>query len=454
VQDVDGTITFNAFHLTGRKDDFTDVDNSTLKGSGEFKMNGVEFRQNGISYGNIGGVLKYEGDVIEAQGFTLNFLSTDFSFTGSIHNLFAFVYNLSQKRKSNEIILGVDGTVKTKVFNLSGIIDAYNKKNRPQAQVKQKIDIREILSMKGNLNIDIGRFIFREMNFEDLKGRLQIVPGQVRINEITTRTMGGNLQAHGDVRFTTDNSLNIECDVAAIDLDIPTIFKQCENFGQTTLTDKNLKGTVSTAISLNATWLNYKELDDKNLSAIVDFSIKNGELIKFEPLKAASKFIKVEELEDIKFSSLSNTIKIANRRIDVPEFEIKSTALNLIFFGSHTFDNIVDYHFKINLHKLLAQRFTRKQSDISYIENDPYEGLNLYLSMVGPLDNPSIKFDKASTRNKIKDDFKKEREEMKNLLKNNVQKPDESERKREDKYFDIKEEPSFIDFDEEQKKDN
>ena len=57
--------------------------------------------------------------------------------------------------------------------------------------------------------------------------------------------MGGDVRASGLIEFTPDNSLVMKLDVTAIDLAIPTIFKQCENFGQTTLTDKHLKGTVS-----------------------------------------------------------------------------------------------------------------------------------------------------------------------------------------------------------------
>ena len=170
-------------------------------------------------------------------------------------------------------------------------------------------------------------------------------------------------------------------------------------------------------------------------------------MINFEPLRAASKFIRVEELQDIRFADLSNTIKIANQRIDVPEFEIKTSALNLMFFGFHHFNNDIDYHFKINLHKLLAQKFNRKQQDIQYIENDPYEGVNIYLTMTGNLSDPKIKFDKPAVRNKVLTDFRNEKQVLKDLLKNAPRKVDAAEQKREDKYFDLREEPKFMDFD-------
>lgn len=447
VQDIDGTITFNNFHLKGQKRDFTNAENSSLTGSGEFKLDGVEFRQNGITYGNIKGLLKYQNQVIEARGFTFNFLSTDFTFTGSIENLFAYIYNLSVKRKANDVVLGIDGHVKTKVFNLTGILDAYDRKNRPVAQRREKINIREIFNMRGNLQVEMERFLFRKMEFADLSASLRVTPGNIQIYHLSTRAMGGEVRTVGQIEFTPANALAIKIDVTAVDLNIPQIFAECENFGQNTLTDKNLKGKISTAIALDAVWNNYKDLDTKTLSAIIDFSIKNGELVNFEPLRAASKFIRVEELADIKFADLSNTIKIANQRFDVPEFEIKTSALNLMFFGFHYFNNDIDYHFKINLHKLLAQKFNRGARDLQYIEEDPYEGVNLYLSMTGNLSNPKIKFDKPATRNKMISDFKNEKEVLKNLLKNTPKVVDPKEQRREEKYFDMREEPKFMDFD-------
>jgi hypothetical protein len=448
LQEPDGKIHFNNFHLKGRKSDFTDTDNSTLDGRGDFRLESAEFRQNGITYGNINGLLKYENKIIEAQNFTLNFLSTDFTFSGTIKNLLAFVYNLSSKRKANDVVLGVNGKVSMNTFNLSGIIEAYDKKNRPVTQQRQKVNIRDIFNMQGNLQLDIKRFVYKKMDFASLSALLQVAPGMVRVNSLQAQAMGGEVRMSGLVSFLPDNALNINCDISAVEMDIPKIFAQCENFGQATLTDKHIKGTVSTSITMNATWLNYKELDQNTLSAIVDFNIKKGQLVKFEPLRAASKFIRVEELEDIRFADLSNTIRIADKRIDIPQFEIKSSALNLMFSGYHYFDNKVDYHIKVNLHKVLAQKFNRNSKEVQYIENDPYEGLNLYLSMSGPLDNPTIKYDKASTRNKIKEDFRKEKEELRNLLKGTTPKVDENEKKREEKYFDVKEQPQFMDFEE------
>ena len=448
MHDLGGTISFNHFHLKGKKRDFTDAANSTLTGSGEFKMSDIEFQQAGISYGNINGLLKYHDQTIEAENLSANFLGNQAVFSGNITHLAGFIYNLSVNRSAGDVVLGVNGRLKLKTLNLSGIIDAYNKKNHPQATPRGKIDLREIVNMQGNLDIEMEKFLFRSLEFDNLNGNLQVSPGIILCNNIQTKTMGGNIVMNGRATFGDDYSINLAYDVSAVGLSIPSIFNECENFGQTVLTDRHLKGTLDASVSFNSTWKNYKDLDMDHLAALVEFNIKNGELVKFEPLKAASKFIRVSELEDIKFAGLHNTIKIGNRRIVIPQFQIESSALNLMFEGTHNFNDSIDYHIKVNLHKLLAQKFNRKRDDLVYMEDDPYEGLNLYLTMTGILSNPHITFDKGSAKKKMKNDFKNEKENLKNLIHNtNVPKLDDNERKKEERYYDVQKKPQFMDFD-------
>jgi len=302
--------------------------------------------------------------------------------------------------------------------------------------------------MEGNLDVQMDKFIFRKMEFDQVSGNLQVSPGVIQCNNIQSKAMGGDIRLNGRVVFGDNQSMNLIYDVSALGLSIPSIFDECENFGQTVLTNKHLKGTLDASVSLNAIWDNYTTLNQDKLSALVEFTLKDGELVKFEPLKAAAKFIRVSELEDIKFASIHNTIKIGNGRIEIPDFEIESSALNLIFGGTHYLNNDIDYRLKINLHKLLAQKFNRKLNDIQYMEDDPYEGLNLYLKMKGTLSNPQIKYDKVSAKNKMKNDFKNEKENFKNLLHNKQPaKLNENEKKREERYYQIEEKPKFMDFD-------
>ncbi|MEO6168656.1 MAG: AsmA-like C-terminal region-containing protein, partial [Chitinophagales bacterium] len=152
------------------------------------------------------------------------------------------------------------------------------------------------------------------------------------------------------------------------------------------------------------------------LYAIADVIVDNGELNNFDPMKALAKFVKISELQNIRFSKLQNQVEIKNQKIYIPQMQIYTNALNVQLSGTHSFQNIIDYKIQINLLKLLTSKF-EKSSGYAVESDKTTEGfLNLYLTMTGPADNPVIKYDKKAVKEKIAADLKKEKNELKKVL--------------------------------------
>lgn len=438
-----GTIEFQNFSISGNLSDFNNPSSTLENGSGIFTLKNVGFEAGDIKYENINGIINYYAKNLSVKDLTINFLDTEATFNGKVSGLPAFATALAQRKPMNNLVLDAYGDLKINKLNLSNLIQTFSKKE--EKSKRQKLDIKNVFRMNGNLSIEIQRFIYNKMNFRDVKISLTMSPLHLRLNNFYTQTMGGVATGNGYFVFTGENDLLMNLGLELADIDIATTFIETDNFGQSTLTSDHISGTANAKVYLKNIWKNYEQIDEDNLNAIVDFEIKSGRLKNFEPVKAASKFIRVEELSDIKFSDIKNRISIYNKTVFIPSFEIKSNAVNLIFSGEHHFDNTVDYHFKINLRRLLANKFNKSGRE-QYIENDPYDGLNVYLSMTGNLSNPSIKYDKASAAAKIKEDWRKEKDVLKSLFHPNSSKKGE---KREEKYFMIDEQPVFMDFDDE-----
>ncbi len=94
--------------------------------------------------------------------------------------------------------------------------------------------------------------------------------------------------------------------------------------------------------------------------------------------------------------------------------------MNVDFYGTHTFDNIIDYHIKLLLSEVLAKKPGKnKQLDeeLALVENDAENTRCVYLSMTGSIDNPKISYDRKAMKEKIKEDIKNEKQNLKNILK-------------------------------------
>ncbi|MCW3126482.1 MAG: hypothetical protein JWO03_2140, partial [Bacteroidetes bacterium] len=345
-------------------------------------------------------------------------------------------------------------SLKMKSFDLSSILKTYDKKGKPHHEgEKTKVDVRDVFNMQGHLTVSIDKFVFEKMHFENIKTDLTLVPYRIDVNSLSADAMGGQITNSGYIAFTPGKHMILNLGLNIDKVDLPVLFKEYDNFGQKTLTDANLKGRFSATLAIRTVWNNYKEIDFDKLSGNLTCSVLHGELNNFDPIKSASAFIKVDELNHIVFSDLTNTLSIKDRVITIPRMEIQSSAVNLIMSGTHTLDNNIDYHIKVNLHKLLAAKFGQRDRDVQYIEEDPYDGVNLYLTLTGDISNPKIKYDRESVKKKIKQDLADQKQELKDLFKKDkTKKPaKEEETKREEKYYDTRKKPEYIEFEEDKK---
>jgi hypothetical protein len=233
-------------------------------------------------------------------------------------------------------------------------------------------------------------------------------------------TCEGQVTASGVLELNKDQTLSVELSTTMRNININSMFKSFDNFGQTFIMDKHLAGKMTAEINMKSVW-------DKNISLIEDkllvegkVIIENGELIQFEPMQSLSDYIAVSELRHIKFERLETDIAIKNRIIYIPNTEIKTSALNLEISGEHSFDNKINYRIKVLLSEILAGKARRQKKEIDefgVIENDGKNRTKLLLLISGTTDDYKITYDTQGVKETIKESLIKEKETVKEILK-------------------------------------
>ena len=111
-----------------------------------------------------------------------------------------------------------------------------------------------------------------------------------------------------------------------------------------------------------------------------------------------------------------------NNLIDIPFMEIHSTAIDIAGAGTHSFDNEMDYEFKILLNEILGDKFRRKHkkkvSEFGVVQDDGVKGMTMFLKMQGTVDDPQISYNTLRLRESLSDGFNKEKKELKDVIKN------------------------------------
>ena len=162
-----------------------------------------------------------------------------------------------------------------------------------------------------------------------------------------------------------------------------------------------------------------------------DLLIENGELNDYKPLESLETFAAKEDLKNVQFSTLQNTINIENSRIYIPQMHIASNALNLDVEGIHYFNSNIDYSIRLELTKVLSGGKKPKSGgydDFVSIEDRPSD-VFIWVKVGCNVENPCTGLDLSKMKDSMKKGFKSQGQELKDLMKKDTVKtePTQSE---------------------------
>lgn len=396
----------------------TTRDFRAFKTSGSAKLTDAKLKLKGASYAvdSINGKLSFDGNNVTAEGFTAQAGKSDVQIDGSIKNLLGYLFTERE-------VLDVSGKLSSKNLDLNALLNSeITTDNKQVADTNYQLILPERLRL--HLNSSVDHILFRKFEAMDITGDLLLNKQRLTADPISFRSMDGKVSGSGMIDGTREDSLLITCNANIESVNIYKLFYQMENFGQdkdTAITYNNVRGSLSSQVNFASLWGNDLNVNEKKIYTSADISIANGELINFKPLEALSRFIKLDDLKDIKFKSLHNNIEIRNRIISMPKMEINSSAINITMSGTHDFDNNVDYHFIVDLDEIRAKKAkAAKPQNLEFgiEETDGGHRTRLYISMKGYIDTPEIKYDTKGAIQGVKDDLHQEKQNLKSILHN------------------------------------
>lgn len=350
--------------------------------------------------------------------------SANFSFNNTTGTLKGYVENyISLLNNQNNAELVGELTVNNLTVNeLYGNTTDQSKKDAKTSE--------DIIPIKLALKTTLTNFRFNDFVADKMEGNLVSNRVAIRMPRSQINALGGITIASISIKKWGENHLlDINSELKGIN--ISQLFKEFNNFEQNEITDKNLSGTLSGNIIAKVILDQSYEPILPKLYAKADVTIENGALINYEPLQELSAFAKIEDLKNVKFKSLKNTIEIFDQTIYIPKMRIENNALNLEIEGTHTFDNYMKYSMGLSVAELLATKanwIARKAE--KRIEQNKNGGLTAYIIMEGTPDKLKISYDKATAKENVKDEVKKEKKRLKQALQGKQTLDDDTSKKK------------------------
>ena len=356
---------------------------------------------------NLTGELTYK-DHLMIRSLDGNIEDIEVSLSGRADNLLEFLF-------TNSGNLWLDSDIYISKADLNNFTSL--KQDSENNTIIDTINLPDRLFIKARYWID--ELMVKKFHASQVTGELIYKPRRLSIPRLNLHSMQGQIDTEGILEQQQNRQFLVKSISKVSDIDITGVFTSFENFGQDFIMDKHIRGELSGLVNFSAGLNERMKIKKETILADCDIIIQDGELSGFEPMRKLSGFIDVEELEDIKFSTLTNQIFIRNEEVIIPKMDINSSAFDLTGSGIHGFDKNFTYKVKVSLSELLSKKAKKpdiKESEFGVIEDDGLGRVFIYLIIEGSDQGTEVRYDRRGAMQNIKDQFKEEKKELREIL--------------------------------------
>ena len=400
----------------------------STQGTIELQRIGLTFGEDKIELKELSGNMQFNNNDLALSNVSGKVGNSDFLLNGFFKNIVTFLIFENQP-------IGIETDLKSNFLDVDQLfVIGFGKGVQDNATAKSpQYEFKISKNINLNFNCDVKALRYRRFHATDLKGDLLVKNEMAVSRNIKFNSMGGDMTFSGIVDAKNNKAIDVVSTFKLNGIHADSIFYVFENFDQSFIVDKHLKGQAYADVSLELTLNQNLRLYQETLVSDISTYIKNGELNNFEPMKKLNKYLNDEGLSRLRFSDIKNDIHIENKTIYIPQMEVRTNVTSIKVSGTHTFDQRIDY-------RIIAP--LRNNKNINYseakeaLQEDGSGQSKLFLKIVGTTDNYRVVYDAESVKKKIATDLKQEVKELKEAFKNKGTKEKKELELQEDEYFD------------------
>lgn len=353
------------------------------------------FKNSDLPYKGVTAVCSLEKNNLYFDTLTIIAGTSDLGIKGRLKNLLPYILVPGEK-------LQLEADAHSKHLKLDELLAAQGQSTEPYSMT-----FPEAITAK--LNAQIDDFQFGKFKAKGAKGTCLLSPSGLQALLSNISTLGGKVNRAELYIDGKQSPYKLQLLADGNNIDMNALFNAFNNFGQDVITSRELHGTLTTSIGLSALLTPALDIPVNSISADATVQLDKGRLVHFEPMEALSRFARLEELRDVRFDRLSNTLRIDKGIIYIPTMDIRSNVINLELEGTHSFENIIDYTVRMDLREALFAERKRKKSefdDIMVISQE--SGARLWVTMKGPASDPKISLDNRQIRRTLGDQIREQ----------------------------------------------
>jgi hypothetical protein len=308
------------------KDDTT---HPFINGYVQVKNAAMTYVPRGLGFTNSNLTLLFTGHDLYVNDVKLQSGATTLYMKGVLLNFLNLYYSNPEK-----IVL--DWTIRSPQINLNefrGLISnraVYRSPARTNIQVtklsRQLDNVLEQSSVHMNLHVD--KVNYRKFFASNINADVTMAQSGITLKDVRVSHADGKIRLNGSMdQGGPINEFRLDSKIDNVHID--QFLDAFENFGQATITAKNIDGRFYAQAKISGSIKDNGDLVPRSLNGTLNFNLKDAALVNFEPLVNIGKYIfRKRRLENVTFADLKNTLQVKGEKIYIPPMMIESSAIN------------------------------------------------------------------------------------------------------------------------------
>ncbi|MCX2574666.1 AsmA family protein [Pedobacter sandarakinus] len=212
---------------------------------------------------------------------------------------------------------------------------------------KELSNVLEVSKM--NINLTVGKAIYDNFLAKNLVADISLRGAGIYLNKISVAHAGGTLNLTGNIiQQSASNLFQINSKISHVS--VKDFFYSFDNFGQKTITNKNLKGYLSSLVNISGRISHSGKILPRSINGKVVFNLNNAALVNFEPMVKVGKFAFANRnLSNVEIKNLDGTLTIRGDKVKISPMQVNSSALNFNVKGTYALGTGTDVAMDIPL---------------------------------------------------------------------------------------------------------
>jgi hypothetical protein len=330
-----------------------------------------------------------------------------FEGSAEISNANAILFSRGQSK--------VRGNVALSLLDIKWFWDETSIEPQPESTTKSPWDNIGIV----NVDVSANELRYGDIFCSSASFNVTVLDNSISVNQFTGNGFKGSIKGNLSVNNTSGSNYQVMSSIDMLNVEVSDLFRSFKNFDQGVVKSENISGSLSGSGVMKAIFSD-GEIQDESLESSLNLKIEKGRLRDIEQLKGLSRFISLEDLMDIRFETMENTIRIENKTVTVPKMDIMSSALNLSISGLHHFNGNYQYRTELMMSDFLfGKAATNKPENNDFgdiVDDENGKQMKLFLLITGDTLDYKVSYDRESARQSFVLGLKNEGKNIREIL--------------------------------------